>query len=50
MLRQLLYDREHSPGGVGAELIISCPFCFRSKVPASDDLCLSAVDICRRKR
>ncbi len=45
-----LYYREHSTGGVGAELITKYPFCFRSKVPAFDDLFVSAVEICLRKR
>jgi SAM-dependent methyltransferase len=45
-----LYSQEHSSGGVGAELITRYPFCFRSKVPAFDDLFVSAVEICLRKR
>lgn len=45
-----LYYREHPTGGVGAELIAAYPFCFRSKVPAFDDLLVSAVEICLRKR
>jgi SAM-dependent methyltransferase len=45
-----LYYREHPTGGVGAELIARYPFCFRSKVPAFDDLFVSAVEICFRKR
>jgi SAM-dependent methyltransferase len=45
-----LYYREHSTGGVGAELITRYPFCFRSKVPAFDDLFVSAVEICLQKR
>ena len=45
-----LYYREHPTGGVGAELITKYPFCFRSKVPAFDDLFVSAVEICLRKR
>ena len=42
--------REHPTGGVGAELITQYPFCFRSKVPAFDDLFVSAVEICLCKR
>jgi SAM-dependent methyltransferase len=45
-----VYYREHPTGGVGAELITQYPFCFRSKVPAFDDLFVSAVEICLRKR
>jgi len=45
-----LYYREHPTGSVGAELIARYPFCFRSKVPTFDDLFVSAVEICLRKR
>ena len=41
---------EHPTGGVGAELIAAYPQCFRSKVPAFDDLLVSSVEICLRKR
>lgn len=45
-----LYYREHPTGGVGAELIAEYPFCFRPKVRAFDDLLVSAIEICLRKR
>lgn len=45
-----LYYLEHPSGGVGAELIAEYPFCFRAKVPAFDDLLVSAIEICLRKR
>jgi SAM-dependent methyltransferase len=45
-----LYYLEHSSGGVGAELIAEYPFCFRAKVPTFDDLLVSAIEICLRKR
>ena len=37
-------------GGVGAELIAEYPSCFRAKVPTFDDLLVSAIEICLRKR
>ncbi len=45
-----VYYREHPTGGVGAELIERYPDCFRGKVPAFDDLLVSAIEICLRKR
>lgn len=45
-----VYYREHPTGAVGAELIAEYPFCFRTKVPAFDDLLVSAIEICLRKR
>ena len=44
------YYREHPSGAVGAELIAEFPFCFRSKVPSFDDLLVSAIEVCLRKR
>jgi SAM-dependent methyltransferase len=41
---------EHPTGGVGAELIAEYPACFRGKVPSFDDLAVSAIEICLRKR
>ena len=41
---------EHPTGGVGAELIAEHPSCFRRKIPAFDDLLVSAIEICLRKR
>ena len=32
------------------ELIAEYPFCFRAKVPTFDDLLVSAIEICLRKR
>ena len=45
-----LYYLEHPSGGVGAELITEYPACFRAKVPTFDDLLVSAIEICLRKR
>jgi SAM-dependent methyltransferase len=45
-----LYYDEHTTGGVGTELIAEYPACFRAKVPTFDDLLVSAIDICLRKR
>lgn len=45
-----LYYREHATGGVGAELIAQYPSCFRGKVPSFDDLLVSAIEMCLRKR
>ena len=45
-----LYYHEHPSGGVGAELIAEYPSCFRAKVPTFDDLLVSAIEICLRKR
>ncbi len=45
-----LYYHEHPSGGVGAELIAEYPGCFRAKVPAFDDLLVSAIEIGLRKR
>lgn len=44
------YYREHPTGGVGAELIAEHPSCFRGKVPAFDDLLVSAIEVCWQKR
>jgi SAM-dependent methyltransferase len=45
-----LYYREHPTGGVGAELIAAYPSCFKGRVPAFDDLLVSAIEVCLRKR
>jgi SAM-dependent methyltransferase len=45
-----LYYLEHPSGGVGAELIAEHPSCFRTKVPSFDDLLVSAIEVCLRKR
>jgi SAM-dependent methyltransferase len=45
-----LFYREHPAGGVGAELIARYPSCFRGKVPAFDDLLVSAIEIGLRRR
>ena len=45
-----LYYREHPTGAVGAELITRYPSCFRARVPLFDDLLVSAIEICLRKR
>lgn len=47
---ETLFYHEHPSGAVGAELITEHPSCFRSKVPAFDDLLVSAIEICLRKR
>jgi SAM-dependent methyltransferase len=44
------YYREHPTGGVGAELIAEYPLCFRNRVPAFDDLLVSGIEVCLRKK
>lgn len=44
------YYHEHPTGGVGAELIARYPECFRGRVPSFEDLLVSAIEICLRKR
>jgi SAM-dependent methyltransferase len=45
-----LYYHEHPSGAVGAELITEHPSCFRAKVPTFDDLLVTAIEVCLRKR
>jgi SAM-dependent methyltransferase len=45
-----LYYHEHPTGAVGAEFIIRYPSCFRARVPTFDELLVSAIEICLRKR
>ncbi len=45
-----LYYHEHPTGAVGAEFVTRYPACFRARVPAFDELLVSAVEICLRKR
>lgn len=47
---ETVYYKEHPTGGVGAELINMYPACFKGKVPAFDDLLVSAIKLCWRKR
>jgi SAM-dependent methyltransferase len=47
---ETLFHYEHPSGAVGAELITEYPSCFKSKVPAFDDLLVAAIEICLRKR
>jgi len=44
------YYHEHPTGGVGAELIAEYPLCFRNRVPAFDDLLVSGIEVCLRKK
>jgi SAM-dependent methyltransferase len=44
------YYREHPTGGVGAELIAAYPLAFRNRVPSFDDLLVSGIEICLRKK
>jgi SAM-dependent methyltransferase len=44
------YYREHPTGGVGAELIAEYPLCFRNRVPTFDDLLVSGIEVCLRKK
>jgi SAM-dependent methyltransferase len=44
------YYREHPTGGVGAELIAAYPLSFRNRVPSFDDLLVSGIEVCLRKK
>jgi SAM-dependent methyltransferase len=44
------YYREHPTGGVGAELIVAYPLSFRNRVPSFDDLLVSGIEVCLRKK
>ncbi len=42
--------REHTTGGVGTELVIEYPQCFRGRVADIDELLVAFVDVALRKR
>jgi hypothetical protein len=47
---ETLFYKEHPTGGVGAELIARHPSCFRGKIPEFEDLLVSGIEICWRKK